>query len=69
MMMGLLLNADSIVVINNYIGNVEGIYSCNKEVCIAFIFAVAFIVCMFMIIVYKCQKNKQELDYLEKMHK
>lgn len=67
--MGLLLNADSIVVINYYIEKVEGIYTCNKEVCIVFIIAVAFVLCMLMFIIYKCQITKQELDYLEKMHK
>jgi len=68
-MMRLLLNADSIVVIHNYIEKVDGLYSCNREVCIAIVIGITIIISLFILAFYKYKKNREELDYLEKMHK
>ncbi len=68
-MIRLLLNADSIVVIHNYIEKVDGLYSYNREVCIAIVFGVTIILSLLILTFYKLMKNRQELDYLKKMHK
>ena len=67
--MRLLLNADSIVVIHNYIGKVEGLYSCNREVCIAIVIGVTIVLSLLILSIYKYFNNRQELNLLKKMHK